>query len=120
VSICAASLATAATCGSVNGGNVAATSAAHALRSRAESGCVELRPERRVVCSPAGRPLISVPVPWRRPARLQPLQRRHRAGRAGLPPKAACMHTHLPARCQDNRQPEDGRYLMEGVRVDVA
>jgi tetratricopeptide (TPR) repeat protein len=39
---CAASLATTATRGSVNGGKVAATSAAHALRSRADSGCAEL------------------------------------------------------------------------------
>ena len=70
---CAASLATAATCGSVSDGNPAATPAVHALRSCSEGDCVDVRPERRVLCSPAGQLRISVvvrraPGPGRLPA----------------------------------------------------
>lgn len=81
---CVASLASAATCGSVNGGNLAATSAAHALRYRAESGRAEPRPERRVMRSPTGRSLIS----RRRamaPARPAPDASAASPGGAGLP-----------------------------------
>jgi len=96
-SSCAASLATAATCGAVSGGNAAATSAAHALRYRAESGRAEPRPERRVIRSPTGRSLIS----RRRamaPARPAPAASAASPGRAGWPAVHGRPHARSPRR----------------------
>lgn len=59
---CAAILAATATCVSVNGGNLAAIAAAHAVRSVPVADRAELRLDRRLACSLAACLLTAVVV----------------------------------------------------------